>query len=145
VKFWAETIALKNLNTPEDKPSRIIQPAIALSLNSQFIAASSLADFYTDNLEKGADFLIGLSVKTIETRSTATIVELAGTVGERRQELIDRSASEFNKKQLRNAADNQQIVRVKFGKENKTFDYPLSSLSPLITAETVERFELKYG
>ncbi len=145
LNFWAETVALRNSNDPAKQTGRTIQPAIALTLNSQFLATKNLAEFFDSYLERNTDALIDLQVKTIETGSNATIVSLAGTAGDRREELIAKATSEFTQKQLQNAPDAQPIVSIRFGQDSKIFDYPLGALTPLVTAETVDKFGLKYG
>ena len=76
IDFWAETIEL-----PVG-----LQPALALTVHSSFLYSGDLAQFYENHpyRQNPKTLLIGLKVRDIERGSSATIIELAGTIEERR-------------------------------------------------------------
>jgi len=138
-KFWAETIEL------DDK----LQPAFTLTINSSILFTGTLSDFYQHHpfRQDPKTVLIGLKVQDIESGSSATIVQIAGTVGEHRQDLLKQATGSISKEALKpeNAPDDQPLVAVQFGKNRKQFHYAMAALRPLITASTAERFGVDYG
>jgi hypothetical protein len=135
--FWAETIEL-----PEG-----LKPALTLTIHSSIISRSDLAEFldnhpYRQDPEK---LLIGLKVQEIERGGNCTITGIVGTVGEHREELIEKATGSISKQKLEEAEDNQPLVAVQFGKNKKQFHYPLMALRPCVTAQTSEQSQVKYG
>ncbi|MGB3560639.1 MAG: hypothetical protein WBA24_19030, partial [Geitlerinemataceae cyanobacterium] len=137
VDFWAETVELQN----------DLKPAIALTIRSSFIFQGNLNEFYDCHpyRHQPQNLLVGLKVRDRERGSSATIVDLAGTIGERRAELIQKATGAISKQSLLEAPDEQPIVSVRFGKDRRLFDYPLAALIPRVTEETAERFNIQYG
>ena len=139
VDFWAETFEVKN----------VLHPALALTIHSSFVFKGNLAEFYENHpyRQNPKELLIGLKVQDIERGSSATITALAGTLGERRQELIEKATGAISKQALEpeEAPDGQPVVTVRFGKDTKQFDYPMAALRPCVTEEMADRFEVEYG
>ncbi|NEP62767.1 MAG: stem cell self-renewal protein Piwi, partial [Symploca sp. SIO2G7] len=138
-KFWAETIELDGK----------LQSAFTLTINSSILFTGTLSDFYQHHpfRQDPKTVLIGLKVQDIESGSSATIVQIAGTVGEHRQDLIKQATGSISKEALKpeNAPDDQPLVAVQFGKNRKQFHYAMAALRPRITASTAERFGVDYG
>ncbi len=137
VNFGAETFEVEGVENP----------AIFLTPKTYFSFAEDLADFfenhpYRQNPEK---LLIGLKVRDIEKNSSAKIVKLVGTIGERRKELLEKATGSVSKEKLREAPDEQPVVAVTFGKNPKEFHYAMAALRPSVTDETADLFEVKYG
>jgi len=137
VEFWAETIELQ----------RELQPALALTVHSRILFKADLAEFYQNHpyRHEPEKLLIGLKVQDIESGSFATITQLAGTVGEHRQRLMENATGSVSKEALKNAPDDQPLVAVQFGKNKKQFHYAMAALRPAITAETASQFGVEYG
>ena len=137
INFWAETIEL-----PAD-----LQPALTLTVHSSFLYSGDLAQFYENHpyRQNPKTLLIGLKVRDIERGSSATIIDLAGTIEERREELIEKATGSTSKQKLLEAPDDQPVVAVQFRKDTNQFDYPMAALHPCVTEDTADRFEVKYG
>jgi len=137
VDFWAETFELQG----------ILHPAIVLTPHSYFTFNGSLSDLYENHpyRNKPQELLNGMKVRVIETNSSATVVNLAGNIGERREELIEKATGSTSKEKLREAPEDQPVVAVKFGKDTKEFHYPMAALYPCITKDTAHKFEVEYG
>jgi len=139
VEFWAETFEWQN----------VTHPAIVLTPHSSFVFNGTLADFYENHpyRQDAKKLLIGLKVRDIEKGSSATIIALAGTIGERREELQKKATGAISKQALEPEAapDEQPVVSVQFGKDKKPFDYAMAALKPCVTEETADRFEVKHG
>lgn len=137
VKIWPETIELQGE----------LQPGFTLSIHSRIFYKGTLAEFYENHpfRQDSEKLLIGLKVQDIEKRSLATIVKLAGTVGEHRDDLIERATGSISKEALINASANQPLVAVKFGKNKTEFTYAMAALNPRITEQTDHKFGVDYG
>lgn len=138
VNFWAEIIDLSNQ----------IKPAITLTIDSSIVYSSDLEQFYKNHpyRQDPEKLLVGLKVKDIEKNSYATIVKLAGTIGERKDELLRKATGSISKRKLEEPDDlNQPVVAVKFSKNSKEYIYLLAALRPCVTAETDQRFDVQYG
>ncbi|EAW33836.1 Piwi domain-containing protein [Lyngbya sp. PCC 8106] len=137
VDFWPETIELANTLTP----------AITLTLKSRFLYRGTLAEFYANHpyRNKPKELLVGLKVRDRETNSSATIVEIAAIDEDRRKELIEKATGAVSRQALEEAPDDQPLVSVRFGKNQKLFDYPMEALCPSITKETASKFDVNYG
>jgi Piwi domain len=137
VNFWAETVEIQDN----------LQPALALTIRSSFVFQGGLDEFYKThpNQHQPHQLLIGLKVRDHERGSAATIINLAGTIGERRAELMAKATGTISQKSLSEAPYEQPIVSVRFGKDKKVFDYPMAALVPCITEETAHRFNIQYG
>ena len=139
VEFWAETFEWQN----------VTHPAIVLTPHSSFVFNGTLADFYENHpyRQDAKKLLIGLKVRDREKGSSATIIALAGTIGERREELQKKATGAISKQAFEPevAPDEQPVVSVQFGKDKKPFDYAMAALKPCVTEETADRFEVKYG
>lgn len=137
--FWAETFELQGIS----------KPALILTPHSYFSYTGTLADFYANHpyRQNPQKLLIGLKVRDIEKNSSATIIGLAGTMEERRKELIEKATGAISKQALEadNSPDDQPVVVVRFGKDSKEFHYAMAALSPCVTEETADRFEVKHG
>ncbi|NEN92004.1 MAG: stem cell self-renewal protein Piwi, partial [Okeania sp. SIO3H1] len=141
VNFGAETFELKGVK------SSAIFPAIFLTPRTDFSFEGDLADFFENhpfrqNIEK---LLIGLKVRDIEKNSSAKIVKLVGTIGEHREELLEKATGSVSKEKLREAPDEQPVVAVKFRKDSKEFHYAMAALRPCVTSETAHLFKVEYG
>ncbi|NDJ24761.1 stem cell self-renewal protein Piwi [Nostoc sp. B(2019)] len=135
--FWAETVELP----------KGLKPALTLTIHSSIVSRGDLADFlenhpYRQDPEK---LLIGLKVQEIERGGSCTITGIVGTVGEHREELIEKATGSISKQKLEEAEDNQPLLAVQFGKNKKQFHYPLMALRPCVTAQTAEQLQVKYG
>ncbi|MCP2728445.1 Piwi domain-containing protein [Limnofasciculus baicalensis] len=137
VKLWAETFDFNN----------VTYPALVLTPSSYFTFKGTLADFYENHpyRQNPKELLICLKVREIEKNSSATIIGLPGTIGEFREELIAKATGAISKQALQEAPDDQPVVAVKFSKDSKEFHYPMAALSPSVTEETADRFEVKHG
>lgn len=136
-EFWAETFEHKGE----------IRPALALTVDSYFAFKGTLADFYENHpyRNKPEELLIGLKVRDIEKNSSATIVGLAGTLKELRNELLQYKPGSVSQTAIKESPDDQPVVAVRFGKNLQQFYYAMAALCPSITEETANKFEVKYG
>jgi len=137
VDYWSEQFEFKN----------IINPAITVNLKTRIIYKKDLQDFLKNHPQNSdpKKLLIDLQVKPVGSGSTASILRLAGTLGERRKELITKASSPVIQDKLLKGADEELIVSIRFGKKGALYDYPLGALKPLITAQTSYLFDVKYG
>ena len=135
--FWPETVELQGQ----------LQPALTLTVFSGIVFRKNLADFYENHPDRQnpEKLLIGLKVQEIERGSNATIIGLVGTIGEHRDELIEKATGSTSKQALRDAPDDQPVVAVQFGKDTKQFHYAMAALRPCVTSETADQFEVDYG
>jgi hypothetical protein len=135
--FWTETIELQGE----------LQPALTLTICSSIVFRETLADFYENHpyRQNPENFLIGLKVQEIERGSRATIIGLVGTMEEHREELLEKATGSTSKQALRDAPDDQPVVAVQFGKNQKQFHYAMGALRPCVTSETADQFEVEYG
>lgn len=137
VEFWAETLEIQNF----------LQPAIALSIHSSFIFKGTLAEFFDNHPYRNnpQELLIGLKVRDIEKGSSAIIVDIEGTIGEREQEMLEYKPASTSEIAIREAPKDQPVVVVQFGKDKKRYPYAMAALVPCVTEETAKRFEVKHG
>lgn len=133
----AEEIELENQLTP----------ALNISVHSSILYKGTLADFFQNNpfRQNPEKLLIGLHVQSIEESGHGIIQEIVGTIGEKREELINWATGSTSKKALQEAPDDQPVVGIKFGKNPKLYEYAMAALRPRITSETEDRFEVQYG
>jgi Piwi domain len=122
-------------------------PTLTITNRSPIISVENLADFtknhpYRQNLEQ---LLINLEVQTLDTNSTATIVEIVGPISEHRAALIAKATGAISRQALESAPDEQPVVAVRFGNRGDKFHYALAALCPHITAKTAEQLELDWG
>lgn len=135
--FWTETIELQGS----------LHPALTLTVSSSIMFRENLAEFYEKHhqMQKPEEFLIGFKVQEIERGNKATIVGLVGTIGEYRDQLLEKATGSTSKQALREAPDNQPVVAIQFGKDTKQFHYAMAALRPCVTSETANQFEVEYG
>ncbi|MBC6434695.1 hypothetical protein FM036_31140 [Nostoc sp. HG1] len=81
------------------------------------------------------DLLIGLNVRDIENNSSATIVDIKGTVGEREEELLNCKPASTSEVAIREAPRDQPVVVVQFGKNKIRYPYAMAALIPCITEQ----------
>ena len=122
-------------------------PAINITSTSPIISTETLDIFikthpYRQDLQK---LLIDLEVQTLDTNSTAKIVEIVGPIAEHRESLIAKATGAISRQALASAPDDQPVVAVTFGKRRDKFHYPLGALCPLIVAKTAEQLGLDWG
>ncbi|MEH1806948.1 Piwi domain-containing protein [Nostoc sp.] len=136
-KFWAEAIEIKNIS----------HPAIAITIRSSFVFKGKLSDFYENHpyRQNPRDLLIGLNVRDIEKNSSATIVDIEGTIGEREEELLNYKPASTSEIAIREAPRDQPVVLVQFGKNKKRYPYAMAALIPCITEDTAKKFDVNYG
>ncbi|MEH1913822.1 Piwi domain-containing protein [Nostoc sp.] len=136
-KFWAEAIEIKNIS----------HPAIAITIRSSFVFKGKLSDFYENHpyRQNPRDLLIGLNVRDIEKNSSATIVDIEGTIGEREEELLNYKPASTSEIAIREAPRDQPVVLVQFGKNKKLYPYAMAALIPCITEDTAKKFDVNYG
>lgn len=136
-KFWAEPIEIQNIS----------HPAIAITVRSSFAFKGKLSEFYENHpyRQNSKDLLIGLNVRDIEKNSSATIVDIEGTIGEREEELLNYKPASTSEIAIREAPRDQPVVIVQFGKKKKRYPYAMAALIPCITEETAKRFDVNYG
>jgi hypothetical protein len=136
-KLWSETIDIENIS----------HPAIAITVRSHFVFKGNLAEFYENHpyRQNPKDLLIGLKVRDIEKGSSATIVDIKGTVGDREEELLKYKPGSTSKVAIREAPRDQPVVVVQFGKNKKQYPYAMAALIPCLTEETAKRFNVNYG
>lgn len=137
VDFWAEEIELNGDRTP----------ALTLTIRSRFCFQGNLDEFYENHpyRHEPKELLVGLKVRDRERGSSATIVDLAGKIGDRRDELLAKATGAISQQSLLEAPEDQPIVSVRFGRDRRLFDYPLAALIPRVTEETADRYNIQYG
>ncbi len=137
INFWSETIELK----------KSLRPALALTSGSNFLFKENLAHFYENHPYRNnpKELLSQLKVRDIDKGSFGTIIGIEGTVGERREELLQWKPASISEKAIKEAPDEQPVVVVKFGKDSKEFHYAMAALRPCVTPDTAERFAVDYG
>ena len=137
INFWSETIEL----------NQSLRPALALTSRSNFLFKENLAHFYENHpYRNDAEKLLSqLKVRDIDKGSFGTIIGIEGTVGERREELLQWKPASISEKAIKEAPNHQPVVVVKFGKDSKEFHYAMAALRPCVTPETAEKFEVDYG
>lgn len=136
-KFWEEIIEIKNSS----------HSAIAITVRSSFVFKGKLSEFYENHpyRQNSRDLLIGLNVRDIEKNSSATIVDIEGTIGEREEELLNYKPASTSETAIREAPRDQPVVLVQFGKNKKRYPYAMAALIPCITEDTAKRFDVNYG
>ncbi|MEH2165346.1 MAG: Piwi domain-containing protein [Nostoc sp.] len=136
-KVWEETIEINNIS----------HPAIAITVRSSFVFKGKLSEFYENHpyRQNSKDLLIGLNVRDIEKNSSATIVDIEGTVGEREEELLNYKPASTSEIAIREAPRDQPVVVVQFGKNKIRYPYAMAALAPCITEDTAKRFDVNYG
>ncbi|MEH2120247.1 Piwi domain-containing protein [Nostoc sp.] len=136
-KFWAEAIEIKKNS----------HSAIAITVRSSFVFKEKLSEFYENHpyRQNPRDLLIGLNVRDIEKNSSATIVDIEGTIGEREEELLNYKPASTSEIAIREAPRDQPVVLVQFGKNKKRYPYAMAALFPCITEDTAKRFDVNYG
>ncbi|WP_366932923.1 Piwi domain-containing protein [Nostoc sp. JL31] len=136
-KFWAEAIEIKNIS----------HPAIAITVRSSFVFKGKLSEFYDNHpyRQNPKDLLIGLNVRDIEKNSSATIVDIEGTIGEREEELLNYKPASTSEIAIREAPRDQPVVVVQFSKNKIRYPYAMAALIPCITEDTAKRFDVNYG
>jgi Piwi domain len=122
-------------------------PALTITNRSPIISIENLADFtknhpYRQDLKQ---LLINLEVQTLDTNSTATIVEIVGPIVEHKAALIAKATGAISRQALDSAPDEQPVVAVRFGNRGDKFHYALAALCPHITAKTADQLELDWG
>ena len=137
INFWSETIEL----------NKSLRPALALTSGSNFLFKENLAHFYENHpYRNDAEKLLSqLKVRDIDKGSFGTIIRIEGTVGERREELLQWKPASISEKAIKEAPDEQPVVVVKFGKDSKEFHYAMAALRPCVTPDTAARFAVDYG
>jgi len=135
VDFWTETIEINDL----------IQPALSLGVKSEILFRGTLAEFLQSHPQRQdvKKLLIGIKVQDIETGGDGAIVEIAGTMRDHRERLIQFATGGISKQALIDAPDDQPVVSIKFGKSKKLYEYALAALRPRLTEDTSDRFEVK--
>lgn len=136
-EFWSETVDLEGVTTP----------AISLSVRSSILFKGNLAEFFQSHPARHnpAKLLIGLHVQSIESGGHGVITGIVGTVGEKREDLIEWATGATSKQALREAPNDQPVVAVQFGKKTKVYEYAMAALKPRVTDDTEDRFDVKYG
>jgi Piwi domain len=137
VQLWPEIIELDNISTP----------ALSLSIRSSILSKGDLAKFFQDHpsRQNPEKLLIGIHVQSIEMGGHGVIRQLTGTIGEKREGLIQLATGSTSKQALLDAPDDQPVVGVQFGKNSKIYEYAMSALRPRLTSDTDERFDVQYG
>ena len=135
--YWSETYAINNQR----------EAAITLSSKSTFLYEETLEHFFENNPYRNdpEKLLIGLLVRDIDSNSTATIVGINGTIGERRNKLLEQATGSTSKEQLQIASDDQPVVSIQFGKNSDIYDYAMAALRPCVTNKTAKKFDIEYG
>jgi hypothetical protein len=136
-RFWAETIEISDQEAA----------AICFTPKTTFLYAETL-DYFLNNhpfRNEPEKLLAGLLVRDIDSNSTATIIELNGTIEEQREKLLQQASGATSKEKLRTAPDEQPVVSVQFGKKSQLYDYTMEALQPCITPKTASRFNVEYG
>ncbi|WP_319421972.1 Piwi domain-containing protein [Pleurocapsa sp. FMAR1] len=136
-KFWSETIEINNE----------ITSAISLTSKTTFLYRETLEHFFNNHPERNEPekLLTGLLVRDIDSGSSATIIELNGTIKEQREKLLKQASGSVSKEQLQIAPDDQPVVSIQFGKNSHLYDYALAALRPCVTSYTAKRFNIEYG
>jgi hypothetical protein len=134
--FWAETIELQAKDSP----------AITLTVKSRFFCNDNLEQFFIHHPERNnpEKLLIDLKVEDIETNNTATIVKIAGTIGEHRMRLLEKATGSTSKEKLLAAPDNQPVVTIQFGKKSQQYDYAMAALRPSVTRDNSKYLGVDY-
>lgn len=135
--FWAETFEVKSQ----------VEPAINLTPKSSFLYQGTLDTFFDNHPYRNdpEKLLTGLLVRDIESGSTATIVEINGTIEERREEVLEKATGSISREKLLAAPEEQPIVSVAFSKNSHPYDYAMAALRPCVTSYTASKFEVDYG
>ena len=135
--FWSETIEIENQ----------AESALTLTIRSNFVFQETLAHFFENHpyRQDPERILLGLKVKERESGSFGTIVQIGGTVGEHREQLIEKATGSISQEALKNTPDHQPLVGIQFGKTKKCFHYAMAALRPAITSETAHQLGLEYN
>lgn len=146
--FGAELIERPSVAEGSEKKENITEAALSISVSSKITFRGTLADFcethpFRNELET---LLMGLKVEDIESGSTATVVEIVGTLGKMRESLLKKASGSISKQALQESPDDQPVVGVRFGRVSKTiYHYPLAGLKPCVTPQTANTFDVDYG
>ncbi|MEL7354660.1 MAG: Piwi domain-containing protein [Cyanobacteria bacterium J06560_5] len=146
--FSAELIERPSIEQDAEKKGSMTEAALSISVSSKIIFRGTLADFcethpFRNELET---LLVGLKVEDIDSGSTATVVEIVGTLGEMRESLLKKASGSISKQALKESPNDQLVVGVKFGRVSKTiYHYPLAGLRPCVTPQTADTFDVDYG
>ena len=136
-EFWSETIEI----------DRRIFSAIGLTTKSAFLYRETLEHFFYNHPERNnpEKLLTGLLVRDLDSGSSATIIELNGTIEQQREKLLKQVSGSVSKEKLQIAPDDQPVVSIKFSKHSRLYDYALAALRPCVTSYTAKRFNVEYG
>jgi hypothetical protein len=136
-RFWAETIEIDDLEVA----------AICFTPKTTFLYAETLDHFLNNHpfRNEPEKLLTGLLVRDIDSNSTATIVELNGTIGEQREKLLQQASGAISREKLITTPDDEPVVSVQFGKNSHLYDYAMAALRPCITSKTAFKFNVEYG
>ena len=136
-RFWAETVEISDRETA----------AICFTPKTTFLYAETLDYFLKHHpfRNEPAKLLTGLLVRDIDSNSTATILELNGTIEEQRAKLLQKALGAISREKLQTAPDDEPVVSVQFGKNSHPYDYAMAALRPCVTSKTASKFNVEYG
>jgi hypothetical protein len=101
------------------------EPAISISVHSHVIPDMSLREYVRTVQNHGE--LIGLEVRAKSSNTSGEIVEILGTVDERREELLGRATKEKSKAAIAKAPADDLVFTIRAA-GGKTYDYIMSDL-----------------
>lgn len=136
-RFWAETIEIGEREAS----------AICFTPKTTFLYAKTLDHFLNNHpfRNEPEKLLTGLLIRDIDSNSTATIVELNGTIGGQREKLLQQASGAISREKLITAPDDEPVVSVQFGKNSHLYDYAMAALRPCIQSKTAFKFNVEYG
>jgi Piwi domain len=124
--------------------------AIALTSSAKMRYTGTLRDLLyptSQNLSvfSSAADLIGLRVNAFGVNGGCTIHSHKGTLGEHRDRLLRLASDAEIGRIITQSDDHDLVVAVQIGKGRKLYDYPITALTPSITATTAKQFGENYG
>jgi len=115
------------------------QPAISVSIDSRLIATLDV-QAYARRLSDPHD-LIGLMVADKASTMKGTITRIMGTVAQHRERLLMVATMEQSKAFIRQAADNELVVKVHAGHDN-SYDYVARALHIIVRTADYTKFRV---
>lgn len=104
-------------------------PAVNLATKTKVNSLYNLTTYYREHSQQSnPEFLIGLEVQE-QSGSIGTIIKLAGVVKDRKDELMPKARTARSKRAWEKAPADELVVTIKYNRDIKQYDYPLSALS----------------
>ena len=104
------------------------QPSLSITINSEATPTITLSDYIRAN-SKALNDVVGLKVRDRTSTLRGNITEIRGTLGEQREELLDRASRPQMKEIIEQLPEDDLVLRV-----NGKYDYPAAALELVVSS-----------